>query len=192
MAAPLPYMELPFHSDVDVGAVGYSPGEPPDAVLEAFLTRRLGEGWDAVGLLQSRNAEGARRDLSFKVVPDGGRAYMIASGAADGVRCSDALAPARRTVAAALVRRPDLVVLNRFGRAEAEGCGLHDLIAAILDRGIPLLIAVPHPLLPVWFARGAGMAVRLSAEMAHLEHWWRSLGPGTAERPQGRFCERHK
>ena len=38
---------------------------------------------------------------------------------------------------------PDLLVLNKFGKVEAEGRGLLDLVAMAVDRGVPVVIGVP-------------------------------------------------
>lgn len=44
----------------------------------------------------------------------------------------------------------DIVFLNKFGKAEAEGGGLRDLIARCIESGKSLVIGVPRSNLPAW------------------------------------------
>jgi nucleoside-triphosphatase THEP1 len=44
----------------------------------------------------------------------------------------------------------DVVFLNKFGKAEAEGGGLRDLIAHCIESGKSLVIGVPRGNLPAW------------------------------------------
>lgn len=46
----------------------------------------------------------------------------------------------------------DVVFLNKFGKAEAEGGGLRDLIARCVDSGKSLVIGVPKSNEPAWTA----------------------------------------
>jgi nucleoside-triphosphatase THEP1 len=60
---------------------------------------------------------------------------------------------------AAIDDGPDLVVINRFGRAEAEGRGLVKPIAQALKADIPVLIAVPERRFFDWIRFSDGMNV---------------------------------
>ena len=44
----------------------------------------------------------------------------------------------------------DVVFLNKFGKAEAEGGGLRDLIARCIDSGKSLVIGIPRSNEPAW------------------------------------------
>ena len=46
-------------------------------------------------------------------------------------------------VARSLDAEPNLLILNKFGKVEAEGRGLLDLVAMAIDRGISVVIEVP-------------------------------------------------
>lgn len=50
----------------------------------------------------------------------------------------------------ALAMRPDLVILNKFGKTESEGGGFRPLIAEVIEAGLPLLIAVPWRNVESW------------------------------------------
>ena len=60
---------------------------------------------------------------------------------------------------AALATDPDLLVINRFGKTEAEGGGVRPLIADAVDRGIPVLIAVPWRNIASWRVFAGELAV---------------------------------
>lgn len=191
-----PRRTLPqFFAENDVAAVRYGPADDPDVLLEDFLYRRLGEGHDALGLLQ-RHVAGARRrnrSVAFELAP---REAWPESGTARPPRnapCSAVLPELAARLAQALDRQPDIVVLNRFGRAECEGKGLLGALAEALDRDIPVLIATPVGLYDRWTSVSCGLAVTLSPQAASLEAWWRALGHGVSDRPShASFCERAK
>lgn len=65
-----------------------------------------------------------------------------------------------------LVPRPDLVILNKFGKAEAEGGGFRDLIGDVVAAAIPLIIAVPWRNIESWrvFSGDLGREVVLEEE----------------------------
>lgn len=71
-------------------------------------------------------------------------------GATACVLDPDALTRAACAVRRAIEAGNDLIVVNRFGNAEAEGRGLRAEIAEVLCADIPLLIAVRYSLLPDW------------------------------------------
>lgn len=56
------------------------------------------------------------------------------------------LLDAEPPIQSAIVDRVDLVVINRFGRAESSGPGARRLLPAALEADIPVLTAVRSPL----------------------------------------------
>jgi len=65
----------------------------------------------------------------------------------------------------------DLVILNKFGKAEAEGGGLRDEFALAVGRGLPTLTAVGEALLPAWRAFAGDAWQRLEPTLGALEAW---------------------
>lgn len=57
----------------------------------------------------------------------------------------------------AVEKGADALIINRFGKAEAEGRGFRAAIAAAVERGIPVLVAVGETNVGAWqaFAGGA-------------------------------------
>lgn len=68
------------------------------------------------------------------------------------------MARAMHLVSAALLASPDLLVLNKFGKTEAEGGGFRALIAEAMEQGVPVLIAVPYRNLDRWRIFAGDMA----------------------------------
>ena len=146
-----------FAADSDVAALVYSPGDDPDALLHSFATNLIAGGFDPVGLLQRRR--GTRVD--FVLMPD-----------ASTVGALSAAAP---SLLDAVRRRPDLLIVNRFGSAELSGGGLLGVLVEAVRRDVPVLIAVPRALFPDWLAFSGGLTIRLDCTRNDLDRWWASL-----------------
>lgn len=68
--------------------------------------------------------------------------------------------------------RVDLVVVSRFGRAEAAGGGLLASFTAAVCAGVPLLTAVREPYLERWAAFHGGLAVDLPPTVDAVLGWF--------------------
>jgi hypothetical protein len=78
----------------------------------------------------------------------------------------------------------DLVVLNKFGKAEAEqGAGLRSTVARAIESGVPVLTAVRAPYTDAWDAFHGGMSTALAPELEAVLAWCRAAA---AERRSGR------
>lgn len=71
-------------------------------------------------------------------------------------------------------RGADLVILNKFGLAEAEGRGFRALIADALGRGVPVLTGVSETHHAAFAAFAEGMATHLPPEEDAILDWCRS------------------
>ena len=74
-------------------------------------------------------------------------------------------------VARSLDTDPDLLILNKFGKVEAEGRGLLDLVAMAVERGIPVMIGVPIRNLAPWRDFAGGMSVEFSDDLSEIADW---------------------
>jgi hypothetical protein len=92
------------------------------------------------------------------------------------------------SVAAALEETIDinyeLLIINKFGKAEAEGHGLRAAVPAALEMGIPLLTAVRPPHTAAWSAFHGGIAIDLPPRMDAVLDWCRSAVDKSAVRQQ--------
>lgn len=65
----------------------------------------------------------------------------------------------------------ELLLLNRFGTAEAEGGGLRSVFVRAIDAGIPILTAVRPPYLDAWAEFHGGLAVDLPPDLDRVLAW---------------------
>jgi hypothetical protein len=73
---------------------------------------------------------------------------------------------------AAIADRVDLLVINRFGRAESLGRGLLGIFTAAIEAGVPLLTAVRHPYDQAWEQFHGGFAQALAASADAIVAWY--------------------
>ena len=120
-----------------------------DLLLGDIAATLAAEGLRLAGAVQTNHERGAdcSCDMDLTVLGCDGAPVRISQSLGSGSQgCridSGALAVAAGRAAKVLDRGADLVIVNKFGRVEAEGGGFRDLIAQALDSGIPVLVAVP-------------------------------------------------
>jgi hypothetical protein len=193
-----------FDAQCDVAAVVYGVADDPDRLISGFAADLRRSGGRPVGVVQlGRSCRAENPRLGVVMLPDGEVVRLpsqdfapqdFASQAAahiSGCRLDpDRLATLATRLAAAIDAGADLVIINRFGRSEAEGKGLIDLIPQALDADIPVLIAVPEQRFAAWIRFSEGMNVRLPCRREALDRWWMTIA-GPSERRSGAatFCE---
>ncbi|MBL26063.1 MAG: hypothetical protein CMM50_00735 [Rhodospirillaceae bacterium] len=188
----------PFHplpnADCDVAAVVYGPGDDPDTLLRRFAEGLQRHGADVVGILQRRRMRSAKSRLApaFTLVGDGDGMPAGGRGARNPAEdCGLTLRSLAERLSQLMARRPDVVVLNRFGWLEANGSGLLGALGIAVEHDIPAVIAVPEPLFENWLSATDGLAVRLRCNLASLDHWYAVHGRGSApSASRSTFCER--
>lgn len=100
-----------------------------------------------------------------------------------------ALAEVNAQVARTLDNDPDLLILNKFGKVEAEGRGLLDLVAIAVDRGIPVVIGVPIRNLEAWRKFAGDMSVEFSSDPSEVTDWLgRTFPVAIAQSPEPASC----
>lgn len=78
-------------------------------------------------------------------------------------------------------KKPDLLVINRFGKREVEGRGFRDVIAEAAGRGIPVVVALNESTRAAWTEFTAGEGAVLPVSGAALWKWClEHLAPETA------------
>jgi hypothetical protein len=119
--------------------------------------------------------------------PADGRLLNIADGrdfalfqelGAGSVACSldaESVIEASSRVCTDIARGCDLVVLNKFGKLEAENrSGLIPAFTAAIEAGLPILTSVSPKFSDSWASFAAPMYAILPPEMAALQAWWQS------------------
>jgi nucleoside-triphosphatase THEP1 len=170
-----------------IAAVTYGPDDDCDALLAVFAHEREAAGVKVAGLIQINAGAGcAELDMELEALGTGRRINIcqdLGPGSVNACRLDPAgLAEAAAALRQALERPADLVVVNKFGRMEAEGGGLIAEIGAAVAAEMPLVIGVPLRFLPAWDAFADGMDVKLPCTRTALDGWWSGLAlPAAAE-----------
>lgn len=160
--------------------VAEGPGEA-DAALAGLARRLAAEGIPLAGVVQTTTArgDGQRDDMDLRVIGTGRivRISQTLGAGATGCRLDPAgLEEAVGLVAAEIDRAgARLLLLNRFGRQEAEGHGFRPLIGRALGDGIVVLTAVGAEYLPAFATFAGGMEERLPADVDALARWCRAM-----------------
>jgi nucleoside-triphosphatase THEP1 len=176
-----------FDAQCDFAAVVYGVKDNPDRLLLEFTEDLHRSGVRTAGLVQLDNGTDQSDDHAVRtvvlstreVIPVAHQRNLAATGC--GLDCGK-LASIAKMIKAAIQEGADLVVINRFGKLEAVGKGLIELIQQAADADIPLLIAVPEHRFAGWIRYSAGMSVRLPCRRAALDRWWGSVAMGPSSR----------
>lgn len=146
-----------------------------DAVLAALVDRLTAEGHRVAGAVQLPDGSGTRR-MDLRLLPGGGvlRISQNLGAGAEGCRLDPgALEMAVAATEAALAAaRTDLLVINRFGKQEAEGRGFASLIGTALAEGVPVIVALSPKFRPQFAAFAGDLAAWLPADAEALITWW--------------------
>ncbi|WP_293859250.1 DUF2478 domain-containing protein [uncultured Alsobacter sp.] len=155
-------------------AIVYGDGARADALLHAVAAALAREGRVVTGLLPHAVQRPGRSRCDMVLEdPRSGERIRISEDRGEMARgCRldlGELLRAGELVRRALDDRPDLVIVNKFGKSEAEGGGLRDVLAEIAAAEIPLLIAVPRRNLDAWRRFTGGDAVEIDLDAGPAE-----------------------
>lgn len=146
-----------------------------DELLSAVVERLEARGTRLAGTVQSNviRPDRPRCDMDLRLLPDGPTIRISIDRGAEARGCrldAGALEQSVLWVGGAL-ERAELVVINKFGKREAEGKGLAGIIAEAMARGLPVLVGVNALNLPAFLAFADGTAEPLPADAARIAEW---------------------
>lgn len=154
-----------------------SPGRgDTDLVLQRLATKLAARGVRCCGTVQinSERADAGPCDMDVRVLPDGAvlRISQDLGPQARGCRLDPAaLETAVGLVAAKLSSGADLLIINKFGKHEAEGRGFRDVIAEALGMDIPVLVGLNALNRQAFELFAGGLAVPLPLDPGALMAW---------------------
>ncbi|HEY6257528.1 MAG TPA: DUF2478 domain-containing protein [Xanthobacteraceae bacterium] len=181
-----------FDAQCDLAALVFGKPDEPDRLLSEFVQELMIQGHRVVGLVQTRLDDGS---AAVSVLPTGEtiplapRQDSLANSSRPGP-CD--LGRAAAAVDALIESGADLVIINRFGKLEAEGTGLVDKIARALSLDIPVVVAVPEFRFLKWLSFCNGMGVKLPCRDGSLRNWWNAMivgEPLSEHLRRKRICE---
>lgn len=162
-----------------------APGRGDTDLLLFGLARRLiGQGLRPCGTVQinsERECDGPC-DMDVQVLPDG-PVIRISQSLGQGSRgCRldpAALETAVAQVSATLAEGGDVLIVNKFGKHEAEGRGFRPVIAEAIERGIPVLVGLNPLNAPAFVEFTGGLAEEVAPDPETLLAWiGRGMGNG--------------
>ena len=151
-----------------------------------LLLHRLGEelrsrGFRPAGVVQinSERADGQPCDMDLKVLPDGPviRISQSLGAGAKGCRLdAGALEGAVASVRSALASA-DCVIINKFGKREAEGGGFRETIAEAIALDLPVIVGVNELNFEAFQSFSEGWATELQPTLQSLSKWISQSSP---------------
>lgn len=162
-------MQLAYVSTTDRGAT--------DRLLSAAAEHLLSKGARLSGVVQTNTecTDGSKCDMDLRVLPEGEtiRISQSLGSLSRGCRLDPAaLEQAVMYVTASLADRPQLLIVNKFGKHEADGRGFRPVIAEALALDIPVLVGVNGLNRDKFVAFTEGAAQALAADVTAIEMWF--------------------
>ena len=161
-----------------IAALVYANGVYPERVITRAVERLRDEGVAMAGALQCTIYDTVDRHPCDLLIEDlsTGDVTPIAEHRgrqARGCKLDVALLTglAEGVVSGLRSGAPRLLVVNKFGKTEAEGGGLRDAIAEAVGRDIPVLVGVPMRNLDQFRAFAGPLAVELPVSEAAVTGW---------------------
>lgn len=172
-AGPLRAGTLPL------GAVVYDDGLAADDLLGQVAAALSAEGRRLGGVVQSSVRRPGRRkcDMYLRNLVSGEEILISVDRGNEARGCrldADAFAHVSSWGEQALAEGVDLLVVNKFGKEEAQGRGLRALIAEALLAGTPVVLGVSTLNLPDLEAFAGEEAARLPPEREAILAWCRT------------------
>jgi len=151
-----------------------------DRLIGAVAGVLLAEGWRLAGVVQSYTevAPGRACLMDLTVLGTGEMVRISQDLGAGSKGCR--LDPAGLEMAVGLVERglkagPRLLIVNKFGKQEAEGRGFRPLIGRALAEGVPVLTTVSGKNLAAFEGFAEGLGERLVPEEGVVLGWCRRV-----------------
>lgn len=162
-----------------MAAIRARAGMPVDMLFAEIVTLLRPCGVKIGGVLQEDDwSSGDRRPITrLRNLSDGSliRISQDLGREARGCRLDPgALAAAAPLLDDVIEAGADLLILNRFGKAEAEGAGLRSVIERAILVGVPVLTAARAEYADAWTDFHAGMAMWLPPDSKAILSWCRA------------------
>lgn len=174
-------------SDSLIAALVYADGIYPDRAIARAIEPLRDRGIALAGAIQIETADLPGRHPCDMLLEDLASGDVVAIAEERGKEARGCrldigiLTEMAEAVANSLqADAPRLLVVNKFGKIEADGGGLREAIAEAVALGIPVLVGVPARNLDRWRAFAGPLAVELPAEPSAIADWLEAHGlPGS-------------
>ena len=162
-----------------LAALHYEQGFDVSSVMLEAIANLRKPGMTVGGLLQEAEVVGSGQCAMLNLVDlrSGQRARITQSRGKESRGCKldeQGLVALSHCIDVAVGDRVNLIVISRFGRAEAAGDGLLACFTDAVCAGIPLLTAVREPYVERWREFHGGLAVDLPPSADAVLGWFHS------------------
>lgn len=168
------------HQAPRLAAIVYPDDTFPERAFDVLVAHCRSRNFSLAGVVQRRidTTPSRRCNVVLEDLSSGHRTSIFEDRGAGARGCrldEAAMAEAAARIEANLENAPDLLVLNKFGKAECTGGGLLDLIANAMERKIAVVIGVPSSNLRAWRDFAGDLAVEHSDGTGEIQRWMESL-----------------
>jgi molybdate transport system ATP-binding protein len=159
-----------------IAAIHYERGFDVDDLLITACARLRSVGLSIGGIVQASLGERGQCASSVHAIDlRNGEKFDIwekRGSCARGCRLDErGLIDAESAIMTAIAEQVDLLVINRFGRAESPGRGLVNCFRIAIEADIIVLTAVRPPYGDSWAAFRGGLAQSLLPELRAIRNW---------------------
>ena len=161
---------------VRLAAIEHAGTQEIDELISAVARRLRDDGLRVGGTVQSNPTRSDRQrcDMELEELTTG-RAFPISQQLGPESRgCrldGTALEQVVGLVDASLRRGLDILIVNKFGKQEAEGKGLRNTIAKAVEAGIPVLVGLNRAHAAAWRQFSGGQGKLLAPDAAVIDEW---------------------
>lgn len=146
-----------------------------DLLLADVVARLEAYGVALAGTVQTNIHRDDRRlcDMDLRLLPDGPmvRISVDRGALARGCRLDPHVLEQAVVGVADALDKAELLVVNKFGKQEAEGKGLAGVIADALERSLPVLVGVNGLNLPAFLEFADSFATELTGDAESIADW---------------------
>lgn len=165
-----------------IAAIVYSDGVYPDRIIARAIEPLRASGLPLAGALQVESMAAGRHpcDLLLEDLASGD-VHAIAEHRGREARGCRLDVGLLTEIGDAVLHslhdeQPRLLIVNKFGKIEADGGGLRQAVAEAVELGIPVLVGVPMRNLDRWRAFVGSLAVELPADDVVISRWLSAQG----------------
>lgn len=157
-------------------AVVYTDGIATDRFLADLGYSLRSAGLNVAGLVQLNSfvRDPVKCDMALEELFSGQILQLSEDRGREARGCRldrSVLADAAAILIRALDEKPDILVLNKFGKTETEGAGLRDVLALAVEQGVPVIVGVPFRNLDQWRVFAGDMAQECPVDSAPVRRW---------------------
>jgi nucleoside-triphosphatase THEP1 len=157
-------------------AIVYSDGLAADRFISDLGYRIRDAGIAVAGIVQHNKfiRDRTRCDMEVEELASGIVLRLSEDRGKEARGCRldrGALSEAGALISVSLKTEPELVILNKFGKLEAEGRGLRDTLSDAVQLGVPIVVGVPYRNIEQWRVFTEGLAEECPLGSSRLHEW---------------------